>query len=225
MGVPRYVCKFGFLCNINGKVTWLLSKGNFKIKMAKDQSFLKLLQTNHFGFVIFFGFLSSNNDINVLDRSPFITNLLQGPAQDMDFVVNGNTYPKYYLCANGNYFQWSIFVQTIHEPQGKKRQHFSKMQEGAKKDMECCFWVLQTRFAIIQNLNKKWDMANIKSILIGCDVILHNLIIKDESNCNLEHLFDVGSNVSHLKQGLFFENHFQRTTQIENVVTRYNLEK
>jgi hypothetical protein len=28
-----------------------------------------------------------------------------------------------------------------------------------------------------------------------------------------------------LKQGLFFENHFQRTTQIENVVTRYNLEK
>lgn len=42
-GVPRYVCKFGFLCNINGKVTWLLGKGNFKIKMAKDQSFLKLL--------------------------------------------------------------------------------------------------------------------------------------------------------------------------------------
>jgi hypothetical protein len=52
----------------------------------------------------------------MLDRSQLITNLLQGPAQDMDFVVNGNTYPKYYLCANGIYFQWSIFVQTIHEP-------------------------------------------------------------------------------------------------------------
>jgi hypothetical protein len=35
-------------------------------------------------------------------------------------------------------------------------------------------------------------------------VILRNLIIKDESNCNLKHLFDVGSNVSHLKQRLFF---------------------
>jgi hypothetical protein len=142
--------------------------------MAKDQSFLKLLQTNHSGFVIFLGLLGSNNDINVLDRSPIIINLLQGPAQDMDFVVNGNTYPKYYLCANGIYFQWSIFVQTIHEPQGKKRQHFSKMQEGARKDMECCFWVLQTCFAIIQNLNKKWDMANIKSILIGCDFAQFN---------------------------------------------------
>jgi len=106
----------------------------------------------------------------------------------------------------------------------KKRQHFSKMQEGARKYVEHCFWVLQTRFAIIQNLNKKWDMATIKSIFIGC-VILHNLIIEDESNCNLEHLFDVGSNVSHLKQGLSFEDHFQGTTQIDNVVTHYNLEK
>jgi hypothetical protein len=57
----------------------------------------------------------------------------------------------------------------------------------------------------------------------GCD--LHNLIIEDESNCNLEHLFDVGSNVSDLKQGLYFEDHFQVTTQIRNVVTHYNLEK
>jgi hypothetical protein len=98
------------------------------------------------------------------------------------------------------------------------------MQEKAKKDVERCFWVFQTCFAIIQNLNKKWDMATIKSILIGC-MILHNSIIKDESNCNLEHLFDVGSNVSHLKQGLSFEDQFQGTTQIENLVTHYNLEK
>jgi hypothetical protein len=70
--------------------------------------------------------------------------------------------------------------------------------QGAKKDVECCFGVLQARFAIIQNLSSQWDMPTIKSILIGC-VILHNLIIEDESNYNLEPLFDVGSNVSHLK--------------------------
>jgi hypothetical protein len=67
-------------------------------------------------------------------------------------------------------------------------------------------------------------MATIKSIPIG-HVILDNLIIEDESTYNLEHLFDVGYNVSHLKQGLSFEDHFQGTTQIENVVTHYNLEK
>jgi hypothetical protein len=54
-------------------------------------------------------------------------------------------------------------------------------------------------------------------------VILHNLIIEDESNCNLEPLFDVGSNVSHLKRGLSFEEYCQGTTQIENVVIHYNL--
>jgi hypothetical protein len=37
-------------------------------------------------------------------------------------------------------------------------------------------------------------------------VILCNLIIEDASNCNIKPLFDVGSNVSHLKQRLFFEN-------------------
>jgi hypothetical protein len=54
-----------------------------------------------------------------------------------------------------------------------------------------------------------------------CD--LHNLIMEDESNCNLEYLFNVGSNVSHLKQGLSFEDYYQGTTQIENVATHYNL--
>jgi hypothetical protein len=84
--------------------------------MAINQSFLKLLQTNHFGFGIFFGLPGSNNDINVLNKSPLIINLLQRPARNMDFVVNGNAYPKYYLHVNGIYFQWNIFVQTTHEP-------------------------------------------------------------------------------------------------------------
>jgi hypothetical protein len=51
---------------------------------------------------------------------------------------------------------------------------------------------------------------------------LHNLTIEDESKCNLEPLFDVGSNVSHLKRRLSFEDYYQGTTQIENVATHYN---
>jgi hypothetical protein len=47
----------------------------------------------------------------------------------MNFVVNGNTYLKYYLPNDGIYPQWSIFVQTIHESQEEKRIHFSKMQK------------------------------------------------------------------------------------------------
>jgi hypothetical protein len=54
-------------------------------------------------------------------------------------------------------------------------------------------------------------------------VILHNLMIEDESNYNLEPLFDVGSNVSHLRWRLSFEDYCQGNTQIENVATHYNL--
>ncbi len=51
-------------------------------------------------------------------------------------------------------------------------------------------------------------------------VILHNLMIKNDSN--YKSLFDVGSNVSHSKRGLFFEDYCQGTTQIEDVATHYN---
>jgi hypothetical protein len=54
-------------------------------------------------------------------------------------------------------------------------------------------------------------------------MILHNLIIEDESNYNFDPLFDVGSNVSHLKRRSSFENYFQRTTQIENELVNYQM--
>lgn len=51
--------KFGgsqvwIICTIDGKIAQLLKKGNFEIKMAIDQSFLKSLQTNHSRFDMFF---------------------------------------------------------------------------------------------------------------------------------------------------------------------------
>jgi len=75
------------ICTINGKFAQLFGKGNFKIKMVIDQSFEVIANQSFLIWHVFFGLLGSNNDMNVLDRSPFITNLLQRHAQDMDFVV------------------------------------------------------------------------------------------------------------------------------------------
>jgi hypothetical protein len=69
--------------------------------------------------------------------------------------------------------------------------------------------VFQAHFAIIQNPRKQWDMAPIKSILIG-DVNLYNMIKKYESNCNVKPLFDIGSKGSHLKWGLFLKDYCQK---------------
>jgi hypothetical protein len=40
----------------------------------------------------FFGMPGSNNDVNVLDRSPLVTNMLWGPSEDLTFTMNGKQY-------------------------------------------------------------------------------------------------------------------------------------
>jgi len=49
---------------------------------------------------VFFGLPNGNNDINVLDWLPLVTNLFQGLVVDMEFVGNGKTYPNYYIFVN-----------------------------------------------------------------------------------------------------------------------------
>jgi len=58
----------------------------------------------------FFGLPNSNNDINVLNQSPLITNLLRREGNDLHFTVNEHQYPRYYLLTNGIYLQWSCFI-------------------------------------------------------------------------------------------------------------------
>ncbi len=55
-------------------------------------------------------------------------------------------------------------------------------------------------------------------------MILHNLIIEDESNYNLEPSFDVRFSVSHLRWELFFEDCYQKTIEIENVIAHYDFQ-
>jgi hypothetical protein len=81
----------------------------------------------------FFGFPGGNNDMNVLDRSPLVANLLTGDGRAMTFEVNGHVYNRYYLLTDGIYPQWSCFLQPIHERQGEKKEHFTKMQFGRAK--------------------------------------------------------------------------------------------
>ena len=74
---------------------------------------------------MFFGIPGSNNDVNVLDRSPLIHNMLTSEASDMTFEVNGQEYKRYSLLADVIYPPWSCFVQSIHMPEDEKRKHFA----------------------------------------------------------------------------------------------------
>ncbi|XP_045827958.1 uncharacterized protein LOC123919946 [Trifolium pratense] len=63
--------------------------------------------------------------------------------------------------------------------QGDKRKLFAQHQEGARKDIERAFGVLQSRFAIIRNPARSWHLDALKRIMDTC-IILHNMIVEDE---------------------------------------------
>ncbi|KAL6191804.1 hypothetical protein ACLB2K_038193 [Fragaria x ananassa] len=73
----------------------------------------------------------------------------EGCAPPMSYKVNGRSYDMGYYLADGIYPSWATIVKTIPAPRGNKHQHFAKEQEGARKDVERTFGVLQARFAIV----------------------------------------------------------------------------
>ena len=90
----------------------------------------------------FIGMPGFNNDINVVDRSPLITNWLRGHAPHLEFTVNEKQYKTAYLLSDGIYPSWSVFVKSIRRPETSKEKHFAILQESVRKDVERCFGVL-----------------------------------------------------------------------------------
>ncbi|CAK8578517.1 unnamed protein product [Lathyrus sativus] len=127
----------------------------------------------------FFGVAGSNNDINVLNQSNVFNDVLQGRAPDVHYTINRTEYNKGYYLSDGIYPEWATFVKSIPMPQGDKRKLFAQHQEGAIKNIERAFGVLQSRFAIIRNPSRSWHLDTLQRIMNTC-IILHNMIVEDE---------------------------------------------
>jgi hypothetical protein len=127
----------------------------------------------------FFGVAGSNNDLNVLNQSPLFFDALKGEAPQVHFSVNGNEYNTGYYLADGIYPEWAAFMKSIPVPQTQKHKVFAEHQEGARKDVERAFGVLQSRFTIIRRPARLWKRKSVGRIMLAC-VILHNMIVEDE---------------------------------------------
>ncbi|XP_015967032.1 uncharacterized protein LOC107490739 [Arachis duranensis] len=125
----------------------------------------------------FFRVSGSNNDINVLDRSPVFDDILNDRALEVNYTINGNNYTMGYYLADGIYPEWATFVKSISKPQGEKRKLFAQYQEGQRKDVERAFRVLQARFAIIHGPARFWEKKKFANIMKAC-IILHNMIVR-----------------------------------------------
>ncbi|XP_070679670.1 uncharacterized protein [Malus domestica] len=105
--------------------------------------------------------------------------VLQGKAPKVAYKVNGRMYDGPYYLADGIYPRWSTFVKTVPRPRSAKEKHFASCQEGCRKDVECCFLIIQARWAIVRGATRLFDVESLRSIMMTC-IILHNMIVKDE---------------------------------------------
>nr|GEW84725.1 protein ALP1-like [Tanacetum cinerariifolium] len=120
---------------------------------------------------------SANNDINVLDNSPLFDDLIDDKALVAPYVVNGVDFEKGYYLADGIYPQWATFVKSFMVANDVKHAYFKKRQEGARKDVERAFGVLQGRWGIIQQPARQYHVNPIRRIMYSC-IIMHNMIFK-----------------------------------------------
>ena len=70
-------------------------------------------------------------------------------------------------------------MKTISKPQTDKHKLYAQHQEGARKDVEKAFGVLQSRFDIVTRPARFWKQVDVVNIMQAC-VILHNMIVEDE---------------------------------------------
>jgi hypothetical protein len=129
----------------------------------------------------FFGTAGSQNDIQVLNKSPLFIHAIKGEAPRVSYTINGTQYDTGYYLADGIYPEWAAFVKTISKPQTDKHKLYARRQEGARKDVECAFGVLQSRFDIINRPARLWKRNDVVNIMQAC-VIIHNMIVEDEKD-------------------------------------------
>jgi len=129
----------------------------------------------------FFGAAGSNNDINVLNQSTVFINELKGQAPRVQYMVNGNQHNIGYFLADGIYPEWAVFVKSIRLPITEKDKLYAQEQEGARKDIERAFGVLQRRWCILKVPARLYDRAVLRDVVLAC-IILHNMIVEDEKD-------------------------------------------
>ena len=115
----------------------------------------------------------------MLNQSPLFLEVITGEASRVQFSVNGRQYNTGCYLANGIYPEWASFVKSINSPQLQKHKVYAAEQEGARKDVERAFGVLQARFNIVRRPTRSWSIRIIRQIMKAC-VILHNMIVEDE---------------------------------------------
>ena len=164
--------------HFNWKNCPLRLAGQYSGKEGKNTLILEAI-ADHRRYIWYanFGDAGSLNDINVLDKSSIVGAMLSGKLamkSPDSCKINGKERDWMYFLVDGIYPDLSIFVNTFSKPTESKKKKIAKQQEKVRKDIECCFGVLVSRYHILQKPFENWYLEDIVSIL-HCCVIMHNI--------------------------------------------------
>jgi hypothetical protein len=73
----------------------------------------------------FFGMPGTNNDVNVVHRSPVFDPMTTGRMPPVNYIVNGHAYNFGYYLVDGIYPNWPTFVKAIRHPYEEKKVYFT----------------------------------------------------------------------------------------------------
>ncbi|KAE9138479.1 hypothetical protein PF010_g970 [Phytophthora fragariae] len=129
----------------------------------------------------FFGCAESNNDINIINRSPLIHH--HGLKHDLydyfAYVAGEKEFHQLYYLVDGIYPSYACFMATIFRPSSQKGKLYAKRQESIRKDVERTFGVLRGKFRILKLPSRIWYGEEMLDVMKAC-VIIHNMIIEDK---------------------------------------------
>jgi len=134
---------------------------------------------------ISYGYAGTLNDLNILSLSPFLDSLLDGTFEKLEeeagvvpFTIGSYQFNKCFVLVDGIYPRYARFIRGISEPWGEKEKRFTQWQEGARKDIERAFGVLQSKFQFVARPIHLFKVDDI-SKRIGTCIILHNMCVSD----------------------------------------------
>jgi hypothetical protein len=117
--------------------------------------------------------------------SNLVNGFTDGPMQHMEestrvvpFAIGNSNFRSMYLLTDGIYPKYSRFLKTIPEPNTLPQKYFAQWQEGAQKDIERAFGVLQGRFQFMAKPMHMRDLSAISKRVQTC-LILHNMGVSD----------------------------------------------
>ena len=88
----------------------------------------------------FFGMPGSCNDINILDRSPLISDIISGDVPSSKFSIGDVEFSIGYYLADGIYPPWSVFVQGYSQPDSQKKAILYNVAGVLQKRRRKGFW-------------------------------------------------------------------------------------